>query len=178
MAYERSLLLLEAQNAFSLGATSHMASVAFDKHVAFCEAYVAEMFETLSTFFREGPTEDALKHSGRLYSIRQKWALWVTPDIEKELERFEQAVREIGAHAHLLQAIPGEQASIQKMFSLFAQVVGFKEWGGAPLTPELAVTTIIAGLRKALGIEELTGLRTKLVSRAIEQLSVGCPNWR
>ncbi|HUU12828.1 MAG TPA: hypothetical protein VM182_03850, partial [Terriglobia bacterium] len=55
VAYERSLLLLEAQNSFSIGTTSHMANVAFDKHVLFCEEYVTEMFKALTTLFREGP---------------------------------------------------------------------------------------------------------------------------
>ena len=51
LAHDRALLLLEAQNAFSIGATSHMAIVAFDKHVTFCEEYLGEMYQTLSTLF-------------------------------------------------------------------------------------------------------------------------------
>jgi hypothetical protein len=39
----------EAQNAFSMGATSHMATVAFDKHIGFCEEYVEQMSKALYT---------------------------------------------------------------------------------------------------------------------------------
>jgi hypothetical protein len=35
IAHERSLFILESQNSFSIGATSHMAGVAFDKYSAF-----------------------------------------------------------------------------------------------------------------------------------------------
>lgn len=77
VAHERAVLLLEAENAFSMGATSHMANVAFDKHVSFCEEYVEEMFKTLSTLFQEGPTEKAMEHAGALYQIRRRWALWL-----------------------------------------------------------------------------------------------------
>lgn len=169
IAHERSLLVLEAQNSFSIGATSHMAIVAFDKHVMFCEEYVAEMFETLTTLFQEGPTEKALAHASKLYEIRKKCAVWLTPKVQTELEPFEKALREIGAHAHVAE-VTGEQASIEKMFSVFAQVMGFENWEGVPLTKDLAVTTVIGKLRQVLGIEELTDLRSALVSRALDHL--------
>src|SRR2546430_1218103 len=47
IAYDRSLIVSELQNSFSIGATSHMAIVAFDKYVEFSEEYVSSMFETL-----------------------------------------------------------------------------------------------------------------------------------
>jgi hypothetical protein len=40
IAFDRSVRLEEAKNRFTVGATSHMAIVAFDKHVQFCEEYV------------------------------------------------------------------------------------------------------------------------------------------
>lgn len=62
--------LAETQQRFSLAAGSHMASTAFDKHVAFCEEYVAEVLSALRTLFREGPTQEALDHSDRLLQIK------------------------------------------------------------------------------------------------------------
>lgn len=62
IAHERSLRILESQNAFSIGATSHMAGVAFDKYSEFCEEYVKEMYEALTTLTREGPRQSALAH--------------------------------------------------------------------------------------------------------------------
>jgi hypothetical protein len=172
IAYERSRLVLESQNSFAIGATSHMANVAFDKHVSFCEEYVAEMFKALSTLFREGPTRGALHHALILDGIREKWAVWLTPSLEVELERFEAAIRRIGAHAGLVEDAPGEPnraVSIQTMYGLFAEVIGLKEWEGAPPSQDLAVKTVIGKLRKVLGTEELTALRNNFVSRALEQ---------
>jgi hypothetical protein len=102
VAHDRTLAIQATQNSFAIGATSHMASVAFDKHVEFSEEYVAEMFNTLKTLFREGPTDQALPHAARLYEIRQKWALWLTPAIEANLDKFEAAIRKIGADAHFV----------------------------------------------------------------------------
>src|SRR5437762_1785859 len=46
-AFERQLLLQQQQQAFNLGAASHMASKAFDKHSEFCEKYMAEVHLTV-----------------------------------------------------------------------------------------------------------------------------------
>src|SRR5205814_5673315 len=61
-AHDRAIALQAAQNSFAVGATSHMAGVAFDRYVAFSEEYVRELFSTLNTLFRKGPTEEALPH--------------------------------------------------------------------------------------------------------------------
>ena len=66
IAHERSLLILESQNSFSIGANSHMAGVAFDKYSSFCEEYVAEMFNALTTLTREGPRRTALAGYGKI----------------------------------------------------------------------------------------------------------------
>ncbi|MFI5089769.1 MAG: hypothetical protein ACHP7P_06900 [Terriglobales bacterium] len=169
LAHQRAVFLLEAQNAFSMGATSHMANVAFEKHVGFCEEYVQEMFKALSTLFREGPTEDVLRHATALYKVREKWALWLTANIETELDRFENAIQKIGAHAHLLDASLNaneRHERIAEMYALFAEVVGLGKWEDAPISEERAVKTVIVKLRKVLGIEELTDLRTELVRRS------------
>jgi hypothetical protein len=44
--------LEEAKNRFTVGATSHMANVAFDKHVQFCEEYVEQVFKVMENLFR------------------------------------------------------------------------------------------------------------------------------
>lgn len=69
-AFEKQLFLQQQQNQFTLGAASHMANVAFDKHVEFCEEYISEMHKTVSTLFTEGPTELALNHAANLYIIQ------------------------------------------------------------------------------------------------------------
>jgi hypothetical protein len=61
---QQSRELLEMQNAFAVGATSHMATVAFDKHIGFCEEYVEEMYKALYAFdtgWKRGRTAESKK---------------------------------------------------------------------------------------------------------------------
>jgi len=175
IAHERSLLVLESQNTFSIGATSHMAGVAFDKYSAFCEEYVAEMFNALTTLGREGPRKTALQHADALLGIRRKWAIWLTPAVDKELEPFEKALRTIGASAWVQEQAPGE-GDIKEMFSTFAKVIGLDRWHNEPLTDELTVTAAINRLRRVLGTEELNRLRSDLVRRALQNLGNSVQN--
>jgi hypothetical protein len=134
----------EMQNAFSMGATSHMATVAFNKYTDFCEEYVGEISRALYALIQDGPAYrpiDAVDFS----SIRRKWALWLTRDIEVELDRFEDGLLRIGADAQ------------------FFGADGSPEWN------EQGAKPIIAYLRDTLGVEELTALRKDLVARSSKQ---------
>ncbi|HUY14763.1 MAG TPA: hypothetical protein VMX16_14215 [Terriglobia bacterium] len=176
IAHDRSLVVLEVQNSFSIGATSHMAIVAFDKHVAFSEEYVSSMFEILTVLFREGPCQEALDGASTLLSIRKRWSLWVTPQVEADLEGFEKALRKIGTSAYVVTnapGSPGQNETVKGMYAQFAEVMGSKvmgakEWDGKQITEDVALHTIIGKLRRVLGVEELTNLRARLVSQALQ----------
>jgi hypothetical protein len=127
-----------------MGATSHMATVAFDKHIGFCEEYVEEMSKALYTLIQDGPTYKPLNISD-FSRIRQKWALWLTQDIEDRLDRFEDHIAKIGAAAQ------------------------FWDANGAPESNERNIKPIVAYLRNTLAIEELTVLRKELVARSSKQ---------
>jgi hypothetical protein len=174
IAHERSLMTQQLQNSFSIGATSHMAIVAFDKHVAFSEDYVSAMFDVLQTLFREGPCQKALDGASTLLAIRKKYSLWITAEVETQLEGFESALRKMGAAAYVVETAPGtsEHANlVSQMYSAFAEVMGSKVMGSKEsqreqITEEVALYTVIHKLQKVLGVEELTNLRSALVSEA------------
>lgn len=173
--HDRALAVIEAQNLFSLGASSHMANVAFDKHVQFCEEYVAEVHKTLRTLFREGPSPQVLTHTEQLYATQKKYAVWLTTKIETDLELFESALRRIGANAHYLEVAPAAQDRSQRIaltYKTFASVMGSEhmgssEWKGESLSEELAISMVIQRLRTVLGTEELTQMRHALVTKAL-----------
>jgi hypothetical protein len=170
VAHDRDIAMQAAQNSFAIGATSHMANVAFDKHVAFSEEYVAETFNTLRTLFREGPTEQARPHASRLYEIRQKWAVWLTPTIDAKLEAFESVVRKIGAQTHFVNvdvAHPDRARTIREVMSLFKEVMG-KHLSESPPDSEHAISAVLQELRAILGIDELTRLRQTFVARSLK----------
>lgn len=128
------------------------------------------MFGTLKTLFREGPTEQALPHAAKLYEIRQKWALWLTPAIEANLDKFEAAIRKIGADAHFVNidlTHPDRSTVINEMFTLFKEVMG-RSISNHPTSADHAISSVIQELRRVLGTDELTQLRQTFVSRSLQ----------
>lgn len=173
IAFDRSVRLEEAKNRFTVGATSHMATAAFDKHVQFCEEYVAEVSGTLTFLFRRGPHKDVLEKANALADTRTKWTLWLTPEIEAKLVKFEGALRTIGAQAGLLEDLRAEGdriEAIKKAYGTFAAVMGWEAWRGEAVSRDLAAEGVVSGLRGVLGISELTRLRGELVKRALDNL--------
>ena len=128
-----------------------MANVAFDKHVQFSEEYVQEVHKALVTLFKEGPTAEVLQHTKALYMLQQKYAVWLTAKLEKDLELFESALRRLGANAHYVSAAPAAddfQQRLSAMYKTFADVMGAEfmgsnEWNGEGLTEELAISMVI-----------------------------------
>jgi len=171
--FDRSVLMEQSKNAFTVGATSHMAIVAFDKHVLFCEEYITEVRAALDTLTRRGPHADLLVHSSKLYAIREKWALWITPEIGENVGGFENALRRIGSDAWLADQhldMEDRPALVKKMFSEFKTVMGIDIPEEEQLSEEVRVLKVFEALRKALGIEQLTSLRSELIQRAVTNL--------
>ena len=160
----------EAKNRFTVGAMSHMAVVAFDKHVEFCEEYSKAVRAALLNMLKKGPHEDVLKDAGTLTQLREKWSLWLSPEIERQLTDFEGAVRTIGAQGWLLRNLgPNENRSeaIKRAYGTFAAVMGWEEWRGEPVTKDLEADRVFEGLQKVLGIGQLTQLRSDLMKSAM-----------
>jgi len=173
VAHDRASILQAAQNNFVLGAGSHMAEVAFNKHVEFAEAYMQEALAALVTLYRHGPTPEVLSHAHELRAVREKFLVWLTEALEASLDPFEAAFREIGANAGYIRAMqasqdegPARQKAIQEMYNRLAQVIGMKEWQGQSISDELAVTSLSRKLREILGTEELTQMRGAILRQA------------
>jgi hypothetical protein len=166
--------LEETRNRFTIGAASHMADVAFDKHVEFCEKYTTAVNGALNTLFSRGPHQDVLQDADRLVGIRLEWTLWITPGVEAKLQGFERALRKIGANAWLIgQLDPAHQdrtEPIREAYDTFADVLGWPEWQGRPLTGDVAAERIIQGLREVLSVGDLRRLRDELIKRAVSGL--------
>jgi len=169
--HDRAIQLEERKNRFTVGATSHMADVAFDKHVLFCEEYSKEVYVTLAFLFRKGPHQDVLERANALADIRTKWAVWLTPELEEKLISFEGALHRIGANAWLLGELRADEdrsEPIKEAYGTFAAVMGWETFRGETVTRGLAAEKVVEGLRKVLGTAELSRLRSELVKRAME----------
>jgi hypothetical protein len=169
--YEKRLEVQRREFQFTLGAASHMANAAFDKHAAFCEQYLKELHNTVSTLFREGNTPAALDHAAKLYTLRLDFAAWLTDKMNNDLDEFETALRQLGADAHFIKSTTGhegyaEQRSlrIDKNFELFMRILGLKNKEG--IEEKSMVDTLKTRVRSILGVEELTKLREHLIKQA------------
>lgn len=170
-AFEKQRIYQQRDFQFTLGAASHMANTAFDKHVEFCENYMLEINEAVHTLFREADTPEALVHAGSLYRLREYHALWLTDEINKNLENFESAIRKLGAGAKFIENTAGneyyrEQRSlkIDQNHQLFLEVLGIDS--RQELNEDYAIEAVKQRVRAILGVEELTRLRSHLVSHA------------
>lgn len=173
VAHDRELMLQAAQNNFVLDAGSHMAEIAFNKHVEFAEAYMQEALAALVTLYEHGPTPEVLNHAQKMRAVRNRYLVWLTDTLEASLDPFEAAYREIGANAGYIEAMRGSkdeggtrQKAIQDMYNRLAQVMGMKEWKGQNISDELAVKSLSRKLREMLGTEELTQMRGAIIKRA------------
>jgi hypothetical protein len=169
-AHAKQVEIQQQQQIFSLGAMSHMANVAFDKHVLFCEKYMNEVHEVVSTLFREGPTEAALSHAAQLAGIRREFAAWVTESINKQLEPFERALRRLGADQGFVKSTQGQPdsaeqrpARIQAVWKSFNDILTI---GGEPPDENVAIEAVKSRIREILAINELVGLRQAFIRNA------------
>jgi len=175
-AHQRDIAKNAAQNNFTFAATSHMAAVAFDKHVEFSEAYAKGLLEALFELFRKGPTKDVRDQASKLSNLRHDYVVWLTKDIDSQLQKFEKALLELAMGASIVydESIPPNaerQKVLEEMYRTFAKVANMKEWSGQQLTDELAVNTALQQLRTILGIETLVGLRMRIVENATKELA-------
>lgn len=174
-AFERQLLFQQQQQAFGLGATSHMANVAFDKHAEFCDKYVAEVHQMVFTLFREGPTQEALKHVSNFADLRRQYAAWLPRDVIVGLEPFESAVAKIGSNSYLVAALqgtgdPAHGKAIAEMYATFRDVMGIRSDEPVEGRPEVAVEAVKERIRAVLDIEKLTTIRRKLIEQALKSV--------
>jgi ParB-like nuclease domain len=162
-----------AENSFILSATSHMAEMAFDKHVEFCDEYVQEVNKGLMVLFEEGKALD-IAHS--LQQIRKEFVLWETKDVAVVLSRFEQALRELGADQAYLESLPVSEKRtnlVKDTYKRLKDILSLDNLPNEP-TPEIAAAYIIDHLQKHLGISDLSDLRKHYLAEAVK--TVGTAN--
>jgi hypothetical protein len=172
--HERALAIQRDQQHFVLGVTSHMANVAFDRHVDFCEKYITKMQETLSILFTEGPSRKCLEMSSELGGIRLAFRPWLTHDIQSKILPFEQALTDIATKNIELERLPvGMERTqvVEEMFNTFIDVLGLVRQADRGKTDEAVVAgRIMDHLQDILGVKHLVRLRISLVDEAVRTL--------
>jgi hypothetical protein len=160
------------QQDFILGTASHMAEVAYDRHVLFCEEYVERLQRGLQEIYRDGASKNSMDIGRQLVNIRQKYSAWLTKKIEDDLRPIEEALIEIGAKEHLLdyQGVGEERnKTVERVYSLLDQILGHKK-GEDDLETKMAIEDVIEIIREILGINALTELRIEATKLAVNRL--------
>lgn len=172
--HEQKVELQNKNQDFVIGIASHMAQVAYDKHVDFCEEYIDRLQKGLLELYQHGTSKRALVFGRELVNIRQKHSAWLTKNIERDLKPFEEALIEIGAKEHYLEMAKIDRdehrrkETIERVYDLFIKILGDK---GKPeeerKETRIAIDDIIEMIRKILGIEILTELRIKTMRKIL-----------
>ena len=170
--FEKKKYLQQQEQIFNLGTTSHMANIAFDKHVEFCEKYMKEVDHTVSTLFAHGPSKKIDSHLGKLIEIRREYAAWISNEIAIQLDPFEKALNEVGALSGLSDSLGKEDQqarknAIKKMYRLFCEILNLEKDPEIVEKSEIAIEIVKSKVRSILGVEELTKLRKILINRAL-----------
>jgi hypothetical protein len=170
-AHEKAVDLQERKQLFDLGVTSHMANVAFDRHVAFVEKYISTMQKGLTDLFTTGPPGESLKFSLELIDIRLSFRAWITDDIEAKVMPYEDALRKMGATNIVLEGIPpGPERTrlVNEIYKAFSAVAGIEHEG--QVDENLAPRKIMNHLQDVLEVRQLVRLRRSAVQAAISSL--------
>lgn len=167
-AHERASEMQREQHAFTLGAVSHMAVVAFDKHMAFCEEYVRKMDQGLRRLIVDGPRKEVIQLAQSLHEIRSKYHPWIASSTEAAVVRYERALDQIGIDAMGLDHAEGEARKklVDRMLANFSSIVGFQYEGAGD--PAIAASAILEHLQQSLGVNELAELREGILRGALD----------
>jgi len=173
-AYIRAKESQQNQQTFSLGITSHMAKVAFDNHVAFCEKYMKAVQNTVDVLWAEGASESAMELSNNFFKIRMQYSTWITDEITNQLKDFEEALFKIGSNLKLFKSYTDKKsASIlyDESENLWEKVLGRMIDKKNIPDENLAIECIKNRVRNILGIKELIELRGLIIKKAIENMA-------
>lgn len=170
LKYEDDVRLQSNQQHFDVGITSHMANIAFDRHVEFCEEYIKALQDGMTEMWGNGPSPQCLTFQNQLANIRLSYRTWIVFDDESPVMKFEQALRNVGGIAVLhkeMESGEGRTKKINEMYDIFGQIT--------EMPRQASDTTIAAGriidyLQDSLGAKELGQLRSVLIKDAIRNL--------
>jgi hypothetical protein len=161
--YEKEIEMQRKQQFFNLSVTSHMAQVAFDKHVQFCEAYIKEVRKIIDAYNMHGPiVGSAVDHSHKLRTLRLEFEPWITAKITEKLVEFEQGLKKLSLYYDNYNEAPDQERKrkvFTKAYEIFNIIIG-------DVDDESSPDKIIEHLRNILGIEELTALRQAVMREA------------
>jgi hypothetical protein len=166
-AYEKDQEMQRKQHFFNLSVTSHMAQVAFDKHVLFCEAYIKEVRNIVDALYSQGVTRSSAEnHPLKLRRIRSEYESWISMEITIKLAQFERDLKQMSTYGDYAKEETDKEKKkmwLMKAHEFYGIVIGDVEDDSSP-------DKVIEHLQDILGIKELTALRQAVIREAIKTI--------
>jgi hypothetical protein len=160
----RDSIIQDRQHAFNLAASSHMSEVVFDKHVEFAEAYMTAVREHVNKLTGLWGDKTSQHQIYKVIVLREKFNLWLSPDMVTKLSRFEKELLELERIILLGDRIEKKeletQEEEQKLRSdSLLKLINISKGMGTE-----GVITVLSELQDILGIGELTKMRDKILT--------------
>jgi hypothetical protein len=169
VAHQRQKELLIQEQQYSLAASSHMANTVFDKQVEFSDKYVVFVIDAFNTLEQSQDWEIAHDFARKLTMLRLSYMCWLTSEIDKNLEVFEQKLRTLGAKSSYIKMPKGEgtnqehrDAAAQEMLDIYSAFVYVLEKNTEH--PEATLQSLSIKMRAILDVEDLAYLKKLIIS--------------
>lgn len=163
--YLKEKEIKQKELSYVIGASSHMANTAFDKHIEFCEDYIRTLNNKIDKVVEEGPSDAAGKLSSELAEVRIKHSAWVTKEIRNKLLPFEKALRSMwakNASAKFYDDDTSKSKVMVEAYDIFMSILTSEN----EEQKEHSISAAVDSLQNLLGIKELTNLRMKIIKEA------------
>jgi len=171
--YLKSIELQQQQHLFSLGAMSHMANIAFDKHIAFCERYMAAVIAIAQTLSENGPLSLTDDHYYSLTDLHREFGAWVSSELTEKLLPFEKSVGELVCTTYDVNSTDEpcneelREDSRKRAKLIFNQILRINlGYEGIEPDDRLYFPAVIDKIREILDIDKLIALRKALFLQA------------
>lgn len=154
---------------FHLTIFSHMANVAFDKHVEFSEKYILKFQEIITKIIVE-ETDEPFKYVRELANIRFEYTTWLTSEMTKDIIDIEEMINEMFAkERHADRASNGQKRNtlLEDASKIFQELIK----GNEKDKKGSAIARLTDILQNILGIKELTVLRKNILKKAIKAIN-------
>lgn len=112
-----------------------------------------------------------MNHAGNLYRIREEFAVWLTDEVNENLDEFETEILRLGSDARFVKSTTGHpqyaearSLKIEQNYGRLGKILGFKK--SEDISEQSMIESLKRRLRAIVGIEELAKLREHLVRQA------------
>lgn len=159
-SFQHSQLLQNQQNEFIASSMEEMGRVSFQKLTEFSEEYSQQLIHIMRRLYETGGTDESLGFAHDLTKHRESYILWISSQLNEELQKLEKLLRQHGAHERLAgMRVQVSDKAIDNAFKAFLELINQEQRQNAE--GETSIARVIEILRESIGVDRLTNVRDK-----------------